>query len=592
VEIFDSEVATGLFFFTQVKATDEPDLGQALAVAFSASTLNYFEAVDEPVLLLRYHASSKTLFGRWFHRIDDRRANTATSTIRFSPESAVNAHTLAAINTEVGLFRTVRNAIVHWPIALNVSSRTTGVLADDVAVACVAAAGSQRYVKFRVAPAIGGSPDAAVEVLEDGVVVHFGVVSVTLHGRPAAVPITDLATDVVCSTGLCLSMAGHHDAGSRLMRETVTHSGAVDAPEFAARMAASLAQGRRVNDVLVMGRKLLSAGRFRDAEAISRLSVLPISDELTSEDRLELGRFFDELAAALASEDAETGAAAYYSSANWHFNTRNYRSALASYDLAAHYEPSYTDRTYYQRERAAALFETRDYEQSAIWYHRSLTGAPDLGTLARFGDSLLHAGRYRDAVNAFEEYAREPLPDEPIWLLKRLAAGNVVRRGGSRQDRRVEEAENLAQEALSSGQSPDVVELAERALTLDALCPSAWWAVGRWHINSGSSLGDSLPALITSVSQQGDAENWAEVFLGCLHAGDSQLAGLVVGAGYLQHSDAFVENVREKLMSVPAEVRSAILRLLLEEVGKLPARHRITIRFPHEHHEFRFGAPS
>ena len=187
----------------------------------------------------------------------------------------------------------------------------------------------------------------------------------------------------------------------------------------------------------------------------------------------------------------------------------------------------------------------------------------------------------------FEEYAQAPLPEEPIWLLKRLAAASVFRRGGDCQDRRAEEAENLAQEALSRGQSPEVVEMAERALTLDALCASAWWAVGRWHVNSGSSLADALPALITSVSQGGDAENWAEVFLGCLRTSDSQLTALVVGAAYLQHGDAFVENVREKLMPLPAEVRSVVLRLLLEEVGKLPARRQFTVRFPREHSEFR-----
>lgn len=49
VEVFDQGVATGLFFFTQVKATDEPDLHRALAVSFTASNLDYFEAVDDPV---------------------------------------------------------------------------------------------------------------------------------------------------------------------------------------------------------------------------------------------------------------------------------------------------------------------------------------------------------------------------------------------------------------------------------------------------------------------------------------------------------------------------------------------------------------
>lgn len=174
VEVFDEGVATGLFFFTQVKATDEPDLQRALAVSFTASNLGYFEAVDDPVLLLRFHAPTQTLFGRWFHRLDDRSSEAATSTVRFSPNGVVDEESLAALQNEVVLFRTLRDAIVRWPLVVRVSSTNPPVLADDVVVACAAAAGRQRYVKYVTAGPSDKYAEAAVTITDDHVVVHLG----------------------------------------------------------------------------------------------------------------------------------------------------------------------------------------------------------------------------------------------------------------------------------------------------------------------------------------------------------------------------------------------------------------------------------
>lgn len=56
VEIFKRGVATGLAFWVQLKATDERDLSKALSVRCRVSSLNYWYAQADPVLLVRYSA--------------------------------------------------------------------------------------------------------------------------------------------------------------------------------------------------------------------------------------------------------------------------------------------------------------------------------------------------------------------------------------------------------------------------------------------------------------------------------------------------------------------------------------------------------
>ena len=74
VEIFDENGnTTGLVFLVQLKATDANNRD----IRIKIQSGNYFAQLEHQVLLIRYLASSKTLYGRWFGsfmRPADRRA--------------------------------------------------------------------------------------------------------------------------------------------------------------------------------------------------------------------------------------------------------------------------------------------------------------------------------------------------------------------------------------------------------------------------------------------------------------------------------------------------------------------------------------
>lgn len=63
VEIFDEEEATGLIFKVQLKATTEANLKRALRVRIPNDKVNYYAALRLPVLVVRYHNPSRTLYG-------------------------------------------------------------------------------------------------------------------------------------------------------------------------------------------------------------------------------------------------------------------------------------------------------------------------------------------------------------------------------------------------------------------------------------------------------------------------------------------------------------------------------------------------
>jgi tetratricopeptide (TPR) repeat protein len=198
--------------------------------------------------------------------------------------------------------------------------------------------------------------------------------------------------------------------------------------------------------------------------------------------------------------------------------------------------------------------------------------------LGRLGDSLLHAGRYAEAANTFREYATNPDPGEPIWQLKEFTAQAALRSHGGNQDRDTGNAESLAEAALAVGDHDQAVAFARQALALDAACGTAWWALGRWHVNVPQDMAAALPMLLAGLGMGGGVDAWAEGLLAALLAGSEDEVTVVARAGYQSYSIAFLDAVRSRLEDIPSEVRAGVLRELSQVVADLDSSQQWTLR--------------
>lgn len=67
VEVFSERgLATGDFFFVQLKATGKEDLTQALTVRLPQEKCDYYDTLALPLLLVLFHQPSGQLFAKWF----------------------------------------------------------------------------------------------------------------------------------------------------------------------------------------------------------------------------------------------------------------------------------------------------------------------------------------------------------------------------------------------------------------------------------------------------------------------------------------------------------------------------------------------
>lgn len=75
-------LSTGTLIKAQVKGSEKREPKQALTVRLPLKTVRYYERLALPVLLVRYHAPTDTLYARMFHKFEitpgQRRQNTVT----------------------------------------------------------------------------------------------------------------------------------------------------------------------------------------------------------------------------------------------------------------------------------------------------------------------------------------------------------------------------------------------------------------------------------------------------------------------------------------------------------------------------------
>lgn len=573
VEIFEDSRATGLFFHVQMRATDEVNLRKALRLRLRGSQQAYFAAVDDPVLLARYHAPTQQMFFQWFHRIDHHIGGSPSAVV-FDDSAQLTCATVPPLADEVRLFRAMRNVRVHWPIQIVVATALPETTATEFAVTFSAVAGmDQSYVKY-VADEVPRVATGSVSVTPGQVVVHLGVTSTTLHTNSTMITPGTLAHDVVFVTGLSLGMAGHVGAGSALMRRAVSAANVVDDFSLLLRAAGVLARARRFRDSIEIGRSLGIRGMHTAGILLVRTTTSLAATDLGPEDIHEVGEYLHHEARNAPADDAGAAASIHYTAGNWFFGrARDYAAAVVAFQRAAELDPAYLARGYYLSELAGALFETGRFDESVELYSRALARSREANTQARLADALMHAGRYTEAALAFEQYEANPIAWEPVWHLKAAALRYVRHKLKVSQERRSpDEAKKCGIAAQLAPNKEEAERLAFQALALDALSPDGWFAIGKILVNSRNDYASARYPLLVGALGNRAPDVWAETYIVSLFSKDVPLATRICEAAVVEHPAAFAEAVRLKVEAFPVTVRDNILRMVADIAAKVPTR--------------------
>lgn len=544
VEVFSDGGATGLLFYVQVRATDEPDLDKALAVRIRPQQQAYFASIGHPVLVVRYLGESGRLFARWFHRFDAHPLST-TATLRLEESDELTDAAIEALVSEVRLFRTLSSARVSWPLAVKVSSRSRHVAREAAIAMTTIGGGARRYVRFGSAEQSRDTIGLTVDLLKDRMVVHGGRASLTLHGDIDGQHLDDLAPDAVLAVGLVLGSMGHLDAAATLIKASAPVApGFRD--ELLATAAATLAGGRRLAEALTIGRDLAKRGRRFEAATLVGLVAMESSELMGDDERASVVAFNENLAggAETAGESSEA-ASIWYTLGNWLlFAVKDARRASSAFERAQQLDSSYAEREYFKRELAAALVGAGRYVEAVTILEDLLDSDERRGeTLARLADAQLLAGRYSGAASTFSRYLVDADPPEPVWILTAAFARMVVEECGAEQDRRAADARALVARAAAISDENERVAKAREALAMDALCSSAWWLIGQMRMKSDPR--EAAAPMVAGALGLRSPDLWASTLLVLQMAGNGELAHAAAAYALIQYGASFQNAIRK-----------------------------------------------
>jgi tetratricopeptide (TPR) repeat protein len=571
VEIFDEDFATGLKFYVQLKAS-----ATRLDLVVSEATLNYYDALDLPVLLL-LHSGEDALYCSWAHELDPLEARKGKKglTFRMADSSRWTPATPAAIEADVRAIREMRSPHLRFPLQLVVDIPATkqihGVPTARLRLALTdllrGASAVLSWRPFTGTPDRPRRPQVRVKVAVDRIVASpSGLGGMVLHLDGSYAPTVEtLAADLVTGAALCLANLGHAVGASSLLRlswSRSTWSDSLDAANVAANALATA--GAHGEGLALYGPHLNR--RETAGPAFEMLTPFLARTNALSDADLRIVTELLSTAAEQAGQRGECSIAATfaYSAANVALRALDVSAAYDHFAAAARHDERYLERPYYLRELAGVEFLLGHFEQAANRYGRAIEIGESTGAVvALHADALFFAGRFLEAAERWDYYLADKAwtRDLAEWRLKRAAVGIVMRRLGANQQHRPATPDGFAGELAPDGSSvsPD------DALRRDALDGVAWYNLA---LDAGDRDDPDFMFenwLVSVTLRPWVLEGWGAVLLLTTVVGADELLPDLLAFGYLEHGEHFLPSLTSLAPSL-----AELCTLFAEILASLP----------------------
>lgn len=580
VEIFDAAgKATGNIFLVQLKATDNRDLQKALRLRLRIETGRYYASLELPLLVVRYHAPTDTLYVRWFHSLDVYYGKRTAKgvTFNFDEENKWTTSTPAALEQAAAAYRNTGRPTPKLPIEISVQITEPvlhGMSRIELATRLAAAARPlERTVRLEFPGTVSADAPDRILMTPDRMAVFIGHrPAMTIHTPKGVAEDTaraSLPSDVLMAVGLAFDWIGHSTIGAEIVAAIHADSRLTRYMPTAEAIARCLKRARRAADSLQIARSLMLGEHDRD---VGFAYVLPVFFQLLLEpaQRRQVIDGLTELADELAHRgDRSQAAALHYSCGNALRAASDYRRALRQYHTARRLNPAYVERAYYERELAGVLFLLNRFRLAAEHYSRALTLQADRDTQLVYADALMFSGRYREALQQFTSALGDsPALEDAEWILKEHALNRMLTSGVpdvQNRQRVVWGTEPFDPRTLTDD---EIVRECELALAQDALSSLAWFNLGGVCYRRRDLTAARDCFLMAALTNPGDIEGWNNAAACAMSVGDEQTATLILVTANELNREDFVLKMLERLPPQSREPFADLTAALGETLAK------------------------
>ena len=593
VEIFgESGSSTGLLFFIQLKGTDIKEKAKALSCRIPLETLRYYKSLPVPVLLIRYHAPSKSMYFRWSGSVDPYYTRKGSKTIKvdFSEDTKWSEKTPDLLVEYLKFFQRFTISVIPLPIDFRFEFTDKEVFSLPVSVVESIIREAGRSVPEIISFSSGkrsATPSPRIKITNDLILIEIeGLKAFNLHLKRAYSEEevkTKLPHAVFTGISFVLYLLGQINIAAEIASKHILSSGLLSNQDLIFKIASCFFLARRVDMALKLSEQLLDMGeQYKFAYNIFSLPAF----KKVHMNEVELESFKKVLSKAIdKAKDAgnlvEAGVS-HYNLGNRirGGNLRNNREAFHHYHMASKYDPSYLKRNYFWSETGGILFGVDKYSCSERFYLKALELGAGSECIALRADALMFAGKYKMSYTLFKEYENVSKEVEDEWALKSWILGGLIKNLGIEvQKRRVMEAMKAADITAVSPQERE--KKITGALALDALCGLAWFNNGVYML-SNNQYGDAMISfLIAAIVQPNDKEAWKNAIICNFNCPEFiRLLPSVISVAYYRNGEEVFSKFAldiDKQPHLSQEWKAEIINFMGEYMRSLPKKGKLPI---------------
>jgi len=572
VEVFDeSRKASGQQFLVQLKAAlkTKSQPGISLAVEW----IKYYQSLELPVLLVLWVKKSGKTFWRWASDIDLYYAKQTKSLTVHLP-NAWHDGTRAEIQRHVDFRRHMKAGRFPRPLTICMVAPSRPEAPFHLQRLCT-----------RVPTLLTYRDEAHVTCsLSKGElkIAFSGYYGAVLHSQQNVDEAT-VAKRALVGVTIALDHFGAMDRAAELWSSLPELSAEVISVDVAWRILSILTRAGAYNDLRATLRAL--SWRFEQPELM--LPLLPLRFTAPVHRRRQLTDLLIELAEERVRQEktAEGRSITSYTLGRL-WEDIDGRRARKFFIQAIRASSFYAKKAYFWRELGASLFNRRRYRAALCCYEHAYKKLGHTERKTRYGDALMHAGHYSDALRVFERIAagvrhRAKDKDEAHldWAEAKIK-GYVLAYinelyGIASQDRQC----RAALECIE--RDPDIPMLVrcEKAIRADALCNRAWFNRAVALYAQGKHE-EALPAfLVAAATATSDDEAWLNALILSLELHEKGLLATLLT--YLTHERgaSFARYVTDNAQTRSNEKERAMLMEIAKVlVQQIPMREEALIR--------------
>jgi len=505
-------------FYVQLKATNKEILDDQVRVVLRRSSLEYYQSLPLPILLVVYSGQTEEFWGVWINQFLKTKEIPQTQksvqiTLRASDvidESFVEhlanhfslgVHKRVAVNciSDHDLCERYHSILKPW---LREFYKNLLVFEDGhlPVYICYVYDYKDGHLHIQVEHSISGKYDVEkVPIDEDSDLLIYPINDFSQVPRELR-EILFLTASLLAKEDVLASLRLYNLLLSDYSGKYKNFGTLFD-------IGALAFENNRIAEFQELVKKAIDSGNYDDFQTLNMVNFR-YQEESTN---VAKEHYMNNLLYAISSvKDDRLKGTLSYNLANYYRGNKEPRKALRYYMQARNLETDYLSREYWWYEVAGVFFVTRHYRWAEAFYLRafSLSSRPKPLIFALIADCLFFQGKFAEASKWFHRYLTNNAKPESEWYLKHWAAEHFVSSGLHSTIRRPRLAIGIAQRALRIKELDESCNTLIEGTKLDPLCGLAWFHLGLGMLRQNKKK-DALHAfLISSLAEDRNTAPW------------------------------------------------------------------------------------